>query len=89
VAPAKPSETLPSQAGFPAYQHLPYSANGITVSLTNVAPDGQFDLDVYSPTLTIAQERVAYGNFLRSYNDPGTKYIATFSSSASISPPVS
>jgi hypothetical protein len=87
VPPAKPSAILPSQAGYPAYQHIPYSENGITVSLTNVAPDGKFDLDVYSQTLTIAQERVAYAAFLRLYNDPGAQYLPVFSTSRGTSPP--
>jgi hypothetical protein len=79
--PAEPSAILPSQAAFPAYQHLPYDGDGITIALTGVAPDGKFNLAVYSETLTVGQEHQAYQDFLTLYRDPGTKYLPVFASS--------
>jgi hypothetical protein len=73
-----PTAILPSQAAFPAYQHIPYSGDGITIGLVNVAPDGRLLLEVYSQTLTVSQEKAVYQAFLQSYGDPGTKYIPTF-----------
>jgi hypothetical protein len=78
VRPAPPSAVLPSQAAFPAYQHIPYSNINMVISLTNVAPNRKFDLEVFSQTLTVPQLKLAYKRFLRKYHDPGTKYIPHF-----------
>jgi hypothetical protein len=72
--------------GFPAYQHIPYDDNGILVTLTGVASDGRFDLEVYSQSLTRVQERTAYERFLAMYHDPGTKYLPTFTVSTTPTP---
>ena len=86
VKPAPPSQVLPSQAAFPAYQHIPFTGYGITVSLVDVASNGKFILEVFSQTRTLAQTRVAYKKFLRRYRDPGTKYIPRFASVLNCTP---
>jgi hypothetical protein len=77
---APPSAILPAQSAFPAYQHLPYDANGVQIGLASVAANGKYVLEVFSQTLTLAQEKAVYHAFMQSYNDPGTKYQPVFSS---------
>jgi hypothetical protein len=83
---APPSAVQPSQSSFPAYAHLPYTGNGIIISLVNVAPDGKFILEVFSQTLTVTEEKAVYQAFLQSYGDPGTKYLPEFASQPTSTP---
>ena len=70
----------PSQAAYPAYQHLPYTGQGLSISVTGFTPTGQIVLEVFSQVLTVDQERAVYNAFLQGYHDPGTKYIVHYSS---------
>lgn len=81
---AKPSATLPSQSEYPAYAHMPYSGNGILVTVIGVNTPGYLlTIGVFSQTLTIAQEHAEYAAFLQKYGDSGRMYHPIFASQLS------
>jgi len=61
----------------PAFQHLPYHANGVSIDLAGTTSDGRLLLSVtYRGRL--ADARRAYRRFLARYHDPGRAYHPTY-----------
>lgn len=57
----------------PAFQHLPYHADGIDIQLAGTARDGRLLLTV-THRGSLAHARRAYHRFLARYRDPGRAY---------------
>jgi hypothetical protein len=57
---------------------MPYVAGGIVITVTGTTANGRFEIEVFSETLTLAQEHTIWNNFLSRYHDPGTKYLVAF-----------
>jgi hypothetical protein len=61
----------------PAFQHLPWSGQGIQIAVLGYTPDGQVVLAV-SSSYGLAQAKRAYSAFLATYHDSGRGYVPEF-----------
>lgn len=84
---APPSDRLPSQSAYPAYAHMPYTGPGFQVTVTGAAPGGRLAVEVFSPTLSVTDERALFAAFLARYHDDGSHYVVDYVTLAG-APPV-
>jgi len=73
--PSQPPVSLPNVNTRPALQHLPYVANGVTISVYGGNSSGKVILLVScAKACSLSSAQAVYANFLAKYGDSGAGY---------------